>query len=665
MVDLFLSYKSEEHAVAERLAGTLEHFGYSVWWDVQLLSGDEFRAEIREMITQSKAVIVLWSQRSVKSRFVTDEANLAQRQNKSLPVMLEDCELPLGLGGNHADNLSDWEGEATHPGFRRLLGSIENLTGRRAVISGFQTASQSQRAEMTAFQAAARLRSVRAWQVFLADYPGTTFRGYVEAQLEDLTLVAPVRPAVESVAPSPPPANPPVAQAEGGGGNAAEPPPGRPMRNSQSESAGNPSGRWRAWVASLVVVALGLGGAGWWFLPGFRVTDRSVDAAPSELAPAMPETAPANLSPVAQGSMPESSEPTINAALPKPAALPAITPAPDAEASRAVKPLQGAGSTPESPPDLAASGTSLPAFDPSEEKSWMDATVSNTVAAYEAFLGRYPSGKRAAEAQQRLSQLRIENEQKLAAVQAELSRRAAVEAQDIPAPKAAEPARIAYPKMPASYPKARGAGTSAFPKSLRFSVDTARSKAAGSRSVAGHARNFSAQAEAEIEASGPSLRVFRVSGWEIRGKVDAKGKIGDYGVAEKTIAPNVGRKYQGQLLKGAKEVRGYGVSTFSVSARTPTLEGESRPIRYEGEHALGLSWDGGVMVWENGARYEGLWFRDMMQGWGVYTYVDGSTYEGRLEAGVPDGPGALWLPDGSLLAAGNWSMGKFSGLLSE
>ena len=111
MADIFISYKREEAEQARRLSSVLEQFGFSVWWDSALLSGEEFRDVIREMIDNSTIVIVLWSPLAVTSRFVVDEATHAQRTDKLLPVFLEECELPFGFGNQHADNLSTWDGQ--------------------------------------------------------------------------------------------------------------------------------------------------------------------------------------------------------------------------------------------------------------------------------------------------------------------------------------------------------------------------------------------------------------------------------------------------------------------------------------------------------------------------------------------------------------------------
>ncbi len=99
MADIFISYKSEERALPEALASDLRAAGYSVWWDVDLVGGAAFRAQILEQLTAARAVIVIWTPASVQSEFVLDEADHAKREGKLIPVRvpeLDPRDIPLG-----------------------------------------------------------------------------------------------------------------------------------------------------------------------------------------------------------------------------------------------------------------------------------------------------------------------------------------------------------------------------------------------------------------------------------------------------------------------------------------------------------------------------------------------------------------------------------------
>ena len=74
MGDIFISYKRENRDTAEALAHALEDLGFSTWWDTRLQAGESFSEVIEEKLHVAKCVIVLWSEASVKSRWVRDEA---------------------------------------------------------------------------------------------------------------------------------------------------------------------------------------------------------------------------------------------------------------------------------------------------------------------------------------------------------------------------------------------------------------------------------------------------------------------------------------------------------------------------------------------------------------------------------------------------------------
>ncbi len=83
--DIFLSYNREDQAAARRFAAAFEGAGLSVWWDVTLRSGDAYDTVTEQALREARAVVVLWSQRSVESRWVRAEATLADRNRHPRP----------------------------------------------------------------------------------------------------------------------------------------------------------------------------------------------------------------------------------------------------------------------------------------------------------------------------------------------------------------------------------------------------------------------------------------------------------------------------------------------------------------------------------------------------------------------------------------------------
>ncbi|MEM1088893.1 MAG: TIR domain-containing protein [Pseudomonadota bacterium] len=124
MTDLFISYARGDHQQAGRLAAAMEAAGYSVWWDRQLLSGDEFSAQIEESLKAATAVIVCWSVEASKSRWVRDEASLAADSGKLVAVSLDASDPPIGFRQFHCEDLSGWRGSADNRSIQQLLRAI-------------------------------------------------------------------------------------------------------------------------------------------------------------------------------------------------------------------------------------------------------------------------------------------------------------------------------------------------------------------------------------------------------------------------------------------------------------------------------------------------------------------------------------------------------------
>jgi formylglycine-generating enzyme required for sulfatase activity len=129
MTDIFISYKREDQATARRLADALETQGWSVWWDPKLRAGEHFDDVIEKALNEAKCVIVMWSERSVQSRYVRDEATYALDQDKLVPVAIESVKLPFRFRGVHTPSLLGWDGSKDLPEFRRLVEDIAAIVG--------------------------------------------------------------------------------------------------------------------------------------------------------------------------------------------------------------------------------------------------------------------------------------------------------------------------------------------------------------------------------------------------------------------------------------------------------------------------------------------------------------------------------------------------------
>lgn len=135
--DVFVSYTRAEEADARRLIAVLEQSGFSVWWDGMLQAGTVFTRTTEQALDQAKAVLVLWSAKSVQSNWVRDEAQAGRETGRLVPVSFDGTLPPLGFRQFQSVDLSRWSGKQDAPEFRSVLDAVSRLVGedRKAAAS--------------------------------------------------------------------------------------------------------------------------------------------------------------------------------------------------------------------------------------------------------------------------------------------------------------------------------------------------------------------------------------------------------------------------------------------------------------------------------------------------------------------------------------------------
>jgi len=108
MTDVFLSYSRADRPVAEAIARELQRLGVDVWWDHDLLGGDDYRRRISDILTRVAAAIVIGSRRSVESQWVISEAAAARERKVLVPVTIDGQELPIDFRALHTTDLVSW-----------------------------------------------------------------------------------------------------------------------------------------------------------------------------------------------------------------------------------------------------------------------------------------------------------------------------------------------------------------------------------------------------------------------------------------------------------------------------------------------------------------------------------------------------------------------------
>ena len=135
---VFLSYARVDQPQATRLAQALTDAGLDVWWDALIEGGEAFAKTIESALDSCDAVLVIWSQASVQSDWVLDEAAKGRDLHKLVPISLDGTPPPMGYRQYHAIDLSEWRGEAAAPGIAAVRRAIAAASGpeRSAVRNG-------------------------------------------------------------------------------------------------------------------------------------------------------------------------------------------------------------------------------------------------------------------------------------------------------------------------------------------------------------------------------------------------------------------------------------------------------------------------------------------------------------------------------------------------
>lgn len=135
MADVFLSYNREDRARVGNIVDAITAAGFSVWWDERITPQGEWDETIMREIESAKAVVVLWTDHSVKSKWVRTEAHYANERQKLIPVRIDDCDLPIAFLLNQTADLAQWKGDQDDNKWRKLLEWIEELA-RGVPLSG-------------------------------------------------------------------------------------------------------------------------------------------------------------------------------------------------------------------------------------------------------------------------------------------------------------------------------------------------------------------------------------------------------------------------------------------------------------------------------------------------------------------------------------------------
>ena len=129
MAKVFLSYAREDAPVAKEIAQCIGGAGHDFWWDRHIQGGSRFASEIDRELKGADVVVVLWTQASIESAWVQDEAAEGRDSGRLVPVTFGGSRPPLGFRQFHTVDLGAWNGNGDPRETADLLEAIAKIAG--------------------------------------------------------------------------------------------------------------------------------------------------------------------------------------------------------------------------------------------------------------------------------------------------------------------------------------------------------------------------------------------------------------------------------------------------------------------------------------------------------------------------------------------------------
>lgn len=128
MACIFVSYARQDAERPKCLGQSLQRAGHEVWWDRHIHGGSRFAAEIDRELAKAEVVLVLWSQFSIHSAWVQDEASEGRDTARLVPITLDASKPPLGFRQYQSIDLSNWNGRGSPADMPLVLAAIQATT---------------------------------------------------------------------------------------------------------------------------------------------------------------------------------------------------------------------------------------------------------------------------------------------------------------------------------------------------------------------------------------------------------------------------------------------------------------------------------------------------------------------------------------------------------
>jgi adenylate cyclase len=130
MADVFISYARVDRGRVAELVAAIRGAGWSVWWDPEIVPGQEFDGRIEAELEAARAVVVVWTPASVGSRWVRGEARAGADRGILVPVRFDGANLPIDVRAIYTTDMDDWRADSQSPEAQELLRALEAVTSQ-------------------------------------------------------------------------------------------------------------------------------------------------------------------------------------------------------------------------------------------------------------------------------------------------------------------------------------------------------------------------------------------------------------------------------------------------------------------------------------------------------------------------------------------------------
>ncbi|ANY19370.1 Tetratricopeptide repeat protein [Tsuneonella dongtanensis] len=128
-VSIFFSYSRQDRDRALPIIRMLEGRGFNVWWDGLLEGGTAFARTTEAALESADAIVVLWSETSVQSHWVRDEATRGRDRGRMVPVSIDGNQPPIGFRQIQVLDLTKWKGKENAPEMDELVRAVLAVSG--------------------------------------------------------------------------------------------------------------------------------------------------------------------------------------------------------------------------------------------------------------------------------------------------------------------------------------------------------------------------------------------------------------------------------------------------------------------------------------------------------------------------------------------------------